>query len=211
MGAAKVVGGQTHSGHVQGLTDPVEIITLKDVGLVAVPDPVNIGLPRAGEPGVEPGFHPLQSDGPNVCRQILAQGGQKSLVRPIGFGPEGGHLHPGVGPGVGAPGAGHLHRLLQQAGEKGLQLSLDGLLRVPLLLPPFPPGSVIAEGQTIIRHAPLPPSLWAFAALDLVFSILSDSAVYEKRQFPIFCYFYRFSPVNLCHFSRAVFSLENSS
>ena len=144
VGAAQILGGQAHGCHVQGLLDVVEVVPLKDVGQLAVPNAVDVGLTGAGEAGVEPGLHLLQRNGPNVRRQVPPQASQDFLRLQIGFGPEGGHLHLGVGPGVGPAGAGHLHRLVQQAGEQGFQFPLDGLFGVPLLLPPLPAGAVIA-------------------------------------------------------------------
>ena len=64
VGAAQILGGQAHGRHVQGLLDVVEVVPLKDVGQLAVPNAVDVGLTGAGEAGVEPGLHLLQGNGP---------------------------------------------------------------------------------------------------------------------------------------------------
>ena len=109
-----------------------------------VPDEVAIGLAAGVQPGVEAVERLLGGEHPHVGRQRGVEGAHQPVGGNRRGEPDAGHLRGGMDAGIGAAGAGDVHRRPFDGGEHRLELALHRAL--PGLA--LPPGEV----RAVVRH-----------------------------------------------------------
>ena len=145
-------GGATHGGFIQRLWELPDVFAFKDAGGVAVPDAVDVGFPCAAQPCVKARRGFGEGKDADVLREVGAQGRKQLFAGKPGLGAEGGRLLSGMDAGVRASGAVDLNALTEQAGERLLQLALNGRAGVALALPAAVTAAVVAQLHFKVSH-----------------------------------------------------------
>ena len=148
-----------HGRKIQRLRNTGHILSVKYIGVFAVPNGIAVGLFLGIEPGMKPGRTILAPGNTDILRQVLPQLCQNLFGRHGAFTMEICHLSHRMHTGIGATAAGNLDLLAQDLTEAGLQFALDGVVLSRQPLPATIAGAVVANIKANVAHGFFSPLL----------------------------------------------------